>query len=1549
VFAAPANIAVEAEASDADGWVSGMEVIIGPVRLTSVGAEPGTKAGTSLYRFTWPNVPVGEYLLVARALDNQGAAAHSTAVRVSVAANPTDAVLVPGYLRRQVYLDVPGITLADLTSSPKFPDQPDLVDLNTPFETPSNVYDNYGTRLTGFVLPPVTGEYVFYIASDDQGALYLSTDENPANKVQIAFEPTWSGPRMWVESPNGLEPSKISAPIRLESGRKYYVEALMKEGGGGDNLGVAWQKPGDPPLVNGDPPIPGEYLATYWPHPIPPPAVTITAPDPTATEQSPLVDAIPDTGHFVVARTGNVQDALTVRLEIGGIAINGTDYESIKPEVVIPAGSATTDIWLNAIDDALVEGEETVILRIAPPHNPTDPTLPPVRVSYLIGEPSVARAVIRDNDLAPNQAPQAALVSPPDGAVIVAPERVRLIAHAADPDGWVTGVEFFADGVSLGVVPPPPISVVPSDGTDEHPEIDPVWPLFQLVWTNPPAGQHVLKVVATDNAGATGESAPVTITLLEPSIQQVVTVVATDPMAAEPDADPVLNSTLPDWATFRIRRVGDLSIPLPVFFTLSGSASNGIDYTELPLTVTIPANERSVDVVVRPLDDALVEGTERVVLTLEAPVCPAIWPPPPECYLVGVPARARAVIVDNDPPMNQPPVAKLVHPGSGEVFHADSDIRLAAIARDSDGSVVSVEFFADDQSLGVVGAPEPGPLGPIPDRLPFSMIWSNAPAGSYLLKAVATDNLGATGESEPVRIFVVSHRPPFIVSVEATLPETMEPNPLLDCAIADCLPEPAVFTVHRRGPTNEPLNVIYELRGAADNGVDYRELPGWVTIPAGQTSTTVLVEPLDDALVEGTEDVILRLIPDPRLPAVWPPPPLRYLVGDPGSARVRILDNDSPPAVPHVEIVQPHNGQGFLLGAPIEIIAATPVVPPLVQRVEFWADGAKIGDGVEQPPEALGARFFTFTWADAPVGQHEIVAKAFTTAGEIGPSGVSAPVWIAVYDQQVQVVTIEATDAVASEPGVLTVIDNAEFTVRRTGGASRPLTVFYRIQGTAENGTDYERLTGTVTLGEDENWATISVNALRDERVEGDETVLLTLLPAILPPGGPTDPVSEGRWFYVLGTPASARAVIRDANAPANLPPSVRIAEPREGWVFTNPPALRLHASAQDRDGRVVGVEFFANDVKLGDGTRLIDVAPGVYGFGLVWTNPPPGAYALTARATDDDGATAFSAPVHIKVLANDQPPRVEIARPHQGETFQVPADVPIVVQATDPDGWVPLVEFFADGVKIGEQHIAFIVAPPPGETQVFSMTWSNVPPGTHVLTARATDDGGLTGTSPRVSILVIEQNQPPVVSVWATDPFAQEKPMNGQTNIATFRIQRTGKTNEALSVWYSLQGTAENGKDYVAIPGSGREWGILEIPAGRRSARLSIQPINDDLPEGIETVILKLEPSPTLGPIEPYRVGLPGRAAAVITDDDSQIRPPVHCLADGAFHVTVPGQTGLVYRLERSDNLQDWVTVADGVALDGRFHYVDPAPNGAGQRFYRVRPMVLQAMPADD
>ena len=176
--------------------------------------------------------------------------------------------LTNGVLLRKVFHGIPGSRLENLTNHARFPNQPDLVEYVGLFETPTDLADYYGVQLKGYLAPPVSGDYVFYFCSDDQGALFLSTDADPANKVLIASEPQWNGARQWINGANqasrGAPPVNISAPIRLEGGGKYYLEALMKEHEGGDNLSVAWQMPGDPAPNDGGSPIPGQYLSSVF-------------------------------------------------------------------------------------------------------------------------------------------------------------------------------------------------------------------------------------------------------------------------------------------------------------------------------------------------------------------------------------------------------------------------------------------------------------------------------------------------------------------------------------------------------------------------------------------------------------------------------------------------------------------------------------------------------------------------------------------------------------------------------------------------------------------------------------------------------------------------------------------------------------------------------------------------------------------------------------------------------------------------------------------------------------------------------------------------------------------------------------------------------------------------------------------------------------------------------------------------------------------------------------------------------------------------------------
>jgi len=134
-----------------------------------------------------------------------------------------------------------------------------------------DIKNDYGVQIIGYFHPPTTGTYRFAIAADDNAEMYLSTDSTPANKVLIGVEAGWNTVRNWDGQANGRVLVDVGTPderwnnqskgIALTQGQVYYIEALMKEGGGGDNLAVAYKTDGTWPVL-GDLPILGSELST---------------------------------------------------------------------------------------------------------------------------------------------------------------------------------------------------------------------------------------------------------------------------------------------------------------------------------------------------------------------------------------------------------------------------------------------------------------------------------------------------------------------------------------------------------------------------------------------------------------------------------------------------------------------------------------------------------------------------------------------------------------------------------------------------------------------------------------------------------------------------------------------------------------------------------------------------------------------------------------------------------------------------------------------------------------------------------------------------------------------------------------------------------------------------------------------------------------------------------------------------------------------------------------------------------------------------------------
>ncbi|HEY3120680.1 MAG TPA: CARDB domain-containing protein, partial [Vicinamibacteria bacterium] len=205
-------------------------------------------------------------------------------------------------------------------------------------------------------------------------------------------------------------------------------------------------------------------------------------------------------------------------------------------------------------------------------------------------------------------------------------------------------------------------------------------------------------------------------------------------------------------------------------------------------------------------------------------------------------------------------------------------------------------------------------------------------------------------------------------------------------------------------------------------------------------------------------------------------------------------------------------------------------------------------------------------------------------------------------------VTVTASDPTAAEAG----LDTASFTFTRNGSTDAALVVGYTVAGSATPGSDYVRLSGTVTIPAGAADATVILTPLDDPLVEGDETVEVDLA------------VSSA---YVIGAPASAiaRIVSEDVapdllvfvTAPYLIAPGVPVTladtTSNQGTGVSTASVTRFYLS---RDGAID-----AADIVLGSRT-VPPVAVGASSSGSTSVTIPAGTvageYVVIAEADSD-------------------------------------------------------------------------------------------------------------------------------------------------------------------------------------------------------------------------------------------------------------------------------------------------------------------------------------------
>ncbi len=537
--------------------------------------------------------------------------------------------------------------------------------------------------------------------------------------------------------------------------------------------------------------------------------------------------------------------ALALTYAVGGTAANGADYVGLPGGVHFPAGAYAVDVPVQVVHDSELEGTETVTATIDP-------------AASVVVSGGAATVSISDDTWTPSGsggsgggmgAPTVWVSSAADGQEPALPGVFRLrrsdlsagravsvaisgtAANGADYVGLPGGV-FFPAGVSAVDVP---VNVV-NDALAEGTETVSVTVLTPASGGYYPSGGSPAVVSIADDEPASGGSGGGGGT-------PVVWVTTEDAVAAE--------TTYPqpaDTGRVRVHRTGTLG-DLQVNLQLTGTASNGMDYSWLSSTVTIPAGADYVDVTVTPTDDLMVEGPETVGVAVMTGVYAAS----------GGASSGTVTIQDNDPSGGsggsggtETPSVWAVGQTNGSEPSSPGSFRFER--SNGNGSLSVTYAVGGTATAGADYAALSGTVtfadGVTVVHVPVAVSDDTAVEGAETVTVSLNPSATYSSTSTPASVTIADDdEPPPAVWVTAVddAAETPDGTPA----------DTGAFRFHR-DRASAGMHVSYTVSGTAD-GADFQPFPSLVTFPAGALTVDLPVVPADDQLREGDETVILTL------------------------------------------------------------------------------------------------------------------------------------------------------------------------------------------------------------------------------------------------------------------------------------------------------------------------------------------------------------------------------------------------------------------------------------------------------------------------------------------------------------------------------------------------------------------------------------------------------------------------------------------------------------------------------------------------------------------
>ncbi|RZJ99203.1 MAG: tandem-95 repeat protein, partial [Novosphingobium sp.] len=763
----------------------------------------------------------------------------------------------------------------------------------------------------------------------------------------------------------------------------------------------------------------------------------------------------PINGTFTVTLNNPSSTDTQITYALTGTANEGSDFDAIASKTItIPAGETTATITVNVKPDLLTEGTETVIAQLLTPST-----------GAITVNPATATVNILDN----NSASVSISATPISYDEAAGTATFNIVLNNAVQDAF-TVTYATADGTAKA-------GSDYTSTTNDH-----------IFAAGSPAGTVFTFTVPILNDNVVEQSESFTASIINvtgtlvtiANATTTATITDTDASVVTITAGTNGNESGPANGTFIVTLANPSSIDTEVTYNLSGTATEGDDYTIIGTkTIIIPAGATTGTIIIPINADASVEGTETVIATLVATnnALVAITPS-------AVNKTASIDVFDNNAAAVSISTTPVINENSGT---ATFTVTLNAAVQSS----FTVRYATvDGTAKAGAGLDYTATSG----TFTFDA-GSAAGTTKTFIVPINNDNTVEIDESFSAALSDITGG---LVTIEtASTTVTINDN---DTAVASIVSGVngdetgavnGTFIVKLSNPSSTPTTITYSLSGTATEGDDYDAITTkTITIPAGQVTGTITIPVKVDALTESTETVIANLVSTTSTLVT-----LTTLPAD-RTASIDIIDANT---------------------ASVSI-ATTPTVNELAATATF---SITLNNAVQN---AFSINYATGN-GTATAGLDYTATNGTLTFPANSPAGTVLTFTVPITVDNIAEVseTFSATLSgitggvviISNATATATIIDNDAATVKITAGvngnesgnvpgtftvtlsnpSSTDTEITYALGGTADEGDDYTSITTkTIIIPAGSTTGTITIPVKTDAIVEGVENVIATLI-----------------------------------------------------------------------------------------------------------------------------------------------------------------------------------------------------------------------------------------------------------------------------------------------------------------------------------------------------------------------------------------------------------------------------------------------------------------------